>query len=317
MGMAKQDRLLYILNLLRSRRNLNASRLAEECGVAERTIYRDIISISEANIPIYYDKGYKYASDNFLPPLNFNLEEYLTLNLALESSPLYQSGIHKRLIKGLKLKIDAVLSESVRREKSQAVQPTAVNIRATVSDRTRERYYGIVEESIRRHAVLRVTYFSIESGVSVREIEPYFMIFIERAFYFVGYCRLRKSLRTFRMDRIRDIVMCDEKFVPREDIDPMGYFKDSWGVFSGEKEEVEIIFTGKAARVVLTGKHHNNEIITQLDESTVKYNVTVSGIEEISGWLMRFGGEARVVKPDKLAEAVRRKAEEIAAVYKR
>ncbi|RME19381.1 MAG: HTH domain-containing protein, partial [Candidatus Zixiibacteriota bacterium] len=47
--MPKSDRLLYILNLLRTRRNLNAARLAEECGVTERSIYRDIISLSEAN----------------------------------------------------------------------------------------------------------------------------------------------------------------------------------------------------------------------------------------------------------------------------
>ena len=53
--MAKYDRLLYILNLLRSRKNLNAEMLAAECGVTERTIYRDIIALSDANIPIYYD----------------------------------------------------------------------------------------------------------------------------------------------------------------------------------------------------------------------------------------------------------------------
>ena len=76
MGMAKYDRLLYILNLLRSRKNLNARNIAEECGVTERSIYRDILSLSEANVPIYYDCGYKLASDNFLPPLNFDFDEY-------------------------------------------------------------------------------------------------------------------------------------------------------------------------------------------------------------------------------------------------
>jgi len=92
MRMAKYDRLLYVLNVLRSRRTMNAARLAQECGVTERSIYRDIISLSEANVPIYYDNGYKLASDNFLPPLNFNLEEYSCLRLALESSPLVRTS---------------------------------------------------------------------------------------------------------------------------------------------------------------------------------------------------------------------------------
>ena len=92
MGMPKQDRLLYILNLLRARKNLNATQLAEECGVTERSIYRDILAISEANIPIYYDNGYKLATENFLPPLNFSFEEYSCLKIALESSPLIDTG---------------------------------------------------------------------------------------------------------------------------------------------------------------------------------------------------------------------------------
>lgn len=117
MGMAKYDRLLYILNLLRSRRNLNAGMLAAECGVTERTIYRDIVALSDANIPIYYDKGYKYASGNFLPPLNFNIDEYIILKTVLESSPLYQSGHSRKLINSIKSKIEACLSPSVKEKR--------------------------------------------------------------------------------------------------------------------------------------------------------------------------------------------------------
>src|SRR3990172_6750233 len=91
MGMTKYDRLLYILNVLRSRRAVNAARLDEECAVTERSIYRDIIALSEANVPIYYDHGYKLTSDNFLPPLNFTLEEYQALQLAIDSSPLQRA----------------------------------------------------------------------------------------------------------------------------------------------------------------------------------------------------------------------------------
>ncbi|MFH0930314.1 MAG: HTH domain-containing protein, partial [Candidatus Zixiibacteriota bacterium] len=81
--MGKADRLLLILNLIRSRRNLRAKDLALECGVSERTIFRDINAISSANIPIYFENGYKFLTDAFLPPLNFSLDEYLVLYLGL------------------------------------------------------------------------------------------------------------------------------------------------------------------------------------------------------------------------------------------
>jgi predicted DNA-binding transcriptional regulator YafY len=314
--MPKYDRLLFILNLLRSRRNLNAARIAGECGVTERTIYRDIISLSEANIPIYYDRGYKYASDNFLPPLNFDVDEYLTLKTVLETSPLNKSGPDRRIIKSIKTKIEAGLSQTVRREKAMTTSPTSVRIKSTTSDLAKERYYAIVEDAIRKHLIINLQYDSIESGLTKRKLEPYFMIFIERAFYFVGYCYLRKELRTFRIDRIRNISLTDKKFATRRNIDPAAYFKDSWGVFSGEPVMVEVIFSGRAARIITSGRHHSSEEIIPLDGDKIKYRARVSGIKEIRRWLMGFGGEAKVLKPLSLADDLRKQAGAILKRYR-
>ncbi|MCX6827358.1 MAG: YafY family protein, partial [candidate division Zixibacteria bacterium] len=298
--MAKYDRLLFILNLLRSRRNLNAEMIAGECEVTERTIYRDIITLSESNIPIYYDKGYKFASDNFLPALNFNLDEYLTLKTALESSPLYRSGHSRQIIKSIRSKIDSCLSPTVVQEKKYLTSTTRIDIRSTSTEQTLEKVYAIVEDAIKGNRILRIKYDSIEGGVAEREVEPYFLIFIERAFYFVGYCHLRRDLRTFRTDRIIDITLTDKKFTPRKDIDPAKYFENSWGVFSGEPVSVEVIFSGKAARIVGKGKHHPHERLERIDATSIKYTVTVRGIEEICRWLLGFGGEAKVIKPTEL-----------------
>ena len=309
--MAKYDRLLYILNLIRSRKNLNAGMLAGECGVTERTIYRDILALSEANIPIYYDRGYKYASDNFLPPLNFDINEYLTLKTVLDSSPLYGSGYRRRIIKTIKGKIEACLSQAVRRERAFTSDPLRLDIRSTALEEGKERFFGRIETAISEHRIIGLEYESIESGLTDREIEPYFMIFIERAFYFVGYCYLRKGLRTFRLDRIKNIELTGKKFTPRDGIDPTGYFKHSWGVFSGDPVEVEVVFTGKAARVVRFGRHQAGETIEVLADDRVKYRVMVSGIHEICRWLIGFGGEVRVVRPKSLARELVRRAEEI------
>lgn len=317
MGMPKYDRLLYILNLLRSRRNLNAEMLARECNVTERTIYRDIVALSEANIPIYYDNGYKYASGNFLPPLNFTVDEYMALRTALESSPLYKTGHSRQLIKSVRTKIEACLSPTVKEEKKFAPRTTSIDIKSTHADSYSEKFYAAVEEGIRLSRILMLRYNSIQSGIMEREVEPYFLIFIEKAFYFVGYCHLRQALRTFRIDRIIDVSVTDREFIPRTDIDPAGYFKDSWGVFSGEPVEVDVIFTGKAGRIVSMSRHHPNEKVTPLKNGSVRYEVKVSGTEEICRWLLGFGGDATVVKPLSLAAQIQHRAEGILGNYER
>lgn len=73
--MTKSERLIFILSVLRGNKVLKAKDLAQKCGVSERTIYRDIISISGINIPIYFENGYKLINQNFLPPINFTSAE--------------------------------------------------------------------------------------------------------------------------------------------------------------------------------------------------------------------------------------------------
>jgi len=300
MGMSKADRLFYILNLLRARRNMNASRLAEECGVTERSIYRDIISLSEAQVPIYYDRGYKMASDNFLPPLNLTVEEYQCLRLALDSSPLKISSSHREVVKKMFAKIEAGLSEEVKEEKTSLTSITHVDIASTQEVKKARRFYPAIELALTTEHCLELKYESISSGLTTRVVEPQFIIFRGRAFYFVAYCRLRKELRTFRMDRVISVKVSKEPSQRRSNVRPQDYFEGSWEMYKGEPVEVVVQFSGTAAKVVSSGHHHNSEIIEHIGNGTVLYRATVNGLQEIKRWILGFGDEAEVIKPEKL-----------------
>lgn len=302
MGMNKYDRMLHILNLLRTRKNLNADRIAEECNCTERTIYRDLLSLSEMNIPIYYDNGYKLASDNFLPPLNFSFEEYQLLKLALESSPLIKTEKYQRVYHSLKAKIENCLSEQVVREKKYSPKTVHIDISDGNHSEKVQKFYESIEKAISSLSTISMEYESINSGVSQRKVDPYFIIFRGRAFYFVGYCHMKKDYRTFRINRIIDISLTKEHFVKKDDISPETYFEGSWSVYSGEPIEVEAIFKGNSARVIKTTSYNKDEKVEPIDDETVRYTVTVNGLEEIQRWLLGFGDEVEVVSPVELKE---------------
>jgi predicted DNA-binding transcriptional regulator YafY len=304
MKMSKYDRLLYILNLLRTRRNLNALSLANECGVTERSIYRDIIALSEANVPIYYDNGYKLATDNFLPPLNFDFDEYNSLRLALESSPLAKTGKYAPLLKKVRAKIEANLPQAVKEKRKQVAATTVIDIDVAVEEAKAEQFYGVIEEAVTGFRCLELSYEALISGESSRVIEPYFIVFKGRAFYVVAFCRLRKDFRTFRLDRIKDVKLLPDTFVPQQGVNAEDYFKGSWQVHGGEPIEVTCIFRGTAARIVRLSRHHDGEKIVVRDSGEIEYRVTVSGSEEIKRWIMGFGPEATVVAPVSLRDDV-------------
>lgn len=316
MGMPKYDRLLYILNLLRSRRSLNAERLAEECQVTERSIYRDIISLSEANIPIYYDHGYKLASGNFLPPLNFTFEEYSCLKLALESSPLTAAGRKGDILKQVKAKIDSGLSEATRAKKRTAVDVARIDIDITLSRRVSTRFYGAIEKAISDQTSLDILYETIEHGPTKRTVDPYFIIFRRHAFYFVAFCHLRRDFRTFRIDRLKKLSLTDQKFTRQRGISASDYFADSWRLYKGDPVEVVIRFRGKSAKVVTSSQHHPKEQIESAGGDEIIYRVTVNGTEEIQRWILGFGSDAEVLEPAELRAALRKIGQQLAKTYR-
>ena len=315
MGMAKYDRLLYVLNLLRSRKSLNAARLAEECGVTERSIYRDIISLSEANVPIYYDNGYKLASGNFLPPLNFSFEEYSCLKLALESSPLEMTGHNANLLRQIRAKVDAGLSDVTKRKKRTAPDVTHIDIDTTLARENAELFYADIEKAISEQVRLEIDYETIEHGLTHRTVEPYFMIFRGRAFYFVAFCRLRDGFRTFRIDRVRKLTCTDDHFVRQSGVNARDYFDDAWRLYSGESMEVVIRFVGSAARVIQSGQHHPREKVEPSEDGSIIYRVTVAGTEEIKRWILGFGDRAEVIAPASLRDELRLVGEYLISTY--
>ncbi len=53
----RASRLLSLLLLLQNRGRLTAAQLAAELEVSERTVYRDVESLSAAGIPVYAERG--------------------------------------------------------------------------------------------------------------------------------------------------------------------------------------------------------------------------------------------------------------------
>lgn len=59
--MGKAERLMHIILSVRHRQPISTIQLAKECQVTERTLYRDLSSLSKIGVPLYHDgkRGYR------------------------------------------------------------------------------------------------------------------------------------------------------------------------------------------------------------------------------------------------------------------
>src|SRR3954470_1205981 len=82
--MSRTNRLFLLMDALRGhRRPVTAAVLAERLGVSERTIYRDIQTLSGLGAPVEGEAGvgYMMRAGVFLPPLMFSADELEALVL--------------------------------------------------------------------------------------------------------------------------------------------------------------------------------------------------------------------------------------------
>ena len=95
--------------------------------------------------------------------------------------------------------------------------------------------------------------------------------------------------------------------VPKE-YDFQKAFNQTFGIIKDEKFEVEAEFTGWAAIYVEERVWSNDQIITR-DGEKVRIKFTASSEPEIMSWILSFGDEARLIKPESLVKQVSEKIE--------
>ncbi|HEY4059644.1 MAG TPA: WYL domain-containing protein [Kofleriaceae bacterium] len=115
--------------------------------------------------------------------------------------------------------------------------------------------YATLESATRLRKRVTITYQAAADGlVSKRELDPYALVYREGAWLAVGWCHLRKEVRSFRVDRMRDAVQAAKPKSPDferpADFDIKAYAQRSpWTFTTDPPEEVQLSLTAEATEV--------------------------------------------------------------------
>jgi predicted DNA-binding transcriptional regulator YafY len=203
--MRRRERLFAITEYLRARRSgITAENLAERFGVTLRTIYRDLESLRDAELPVRADRGRGggYALDRAytLPPVNFTPREAaLLVTLGTYATRMRLLPFADTLAGGLD-KVRGALSASAQRELSELMEQISfVGVPApAVSPSVRR----AVEEAWFERQPLLLRYLGAD-GIETRRVVRLVSVVMERSVTLLNCDDLDKGeRRQFRLDRI-------------------------------------------------------------------------------------------------------------------
>src|SRR5215831_1574049 len=227
---APAERLLRLLELLQERPLTTGRELADELGIDRRTVRRHVATLQELGIPIEGERGvgggYRMRPGFRLPPLMLGDDEAAAVAFGLLAAG--KLGLAAEGVDGALAKIRRVLPDAVR-SRVEALESTLDFSTAGDAD---EPVAGsealLLADAIRRRRRIDVRYRTFAGDESRRELSPHGLVVHSGRWYLAAHDHGRDDLRTFRVDRIDDSRLTDERAVaPPRGFDPVAHVRSS------------------------------------------------------------------------------------------
>jgi predicted DNA-binding transcriptional regulator YafY len=171
----------------------------------------------------------------------------------------------------------------------------------------------LITQAIDKTRTAQIRYFSASrSTTSRREVDPYRLWYASGGLYLIAYDHLRKDVRMFAVERIRSITLTDHPYQMPLGFDVEEYVQDALMIMRGRRVDVELLFLKKAAAWVKDKLWHASQQTFPMKDGRLRMILKVADTDELVGWILSFGSQVRVVRPETLRQKVKEGAKKIA-----
>lgn len=215
--MSQLSRLINILTLLKSRRILTATELAERYDVSVRTIYRDIKKLIASGVPVVTieGRGYSLMEGYTVAPVQFTEKQ---ANALITAQHLVNQSKDASFVKDFEealIKIKSVFRSSIL-EKSERLS-SKIHVFEYSPENLSSNALSELQLAITNLNYVEINYRKAnDTNISFRKIEPYVFFSTNNKWILIAWCHLRNEYRAFRVDRIQHFRILHEQFVDRK-----------------------------------------------------------------------------------------------------
>jgi predicted DNA-binding transcriptional regulator YafY len=302
----KINRLLEITLILLNKNTVTAGELAARFDVSTRTIYRDIDELSSAGVPVFTNKGSGGG---------ISLLENFAINRALLTEHERDSlMLALKTLQATKYPEIDVILEKIGAVFKKAASADWVQIEFSPwgSGPNEENKFLDVKRAILECKVVTFDYINADGILSHREVEPMLLLFKSQAWYVWGYCKKRRDFRTFRISRIRNMVVTDGGFVRR----PLASAAEEEPEVA-PKKQVTLKLRFQPEDLYRVYDDYDEERIALNPDGTYDVTVTFPEDEWVYGYIMSFGCYVEVLEPPHIRDIVRERMKKALKFYQK
>jgi len=208
-------RVLAALELLQTHGRMNGAELSRRLRVDRRRVRRYVVALEELGIPVTAERGcdgyYALVSGFKLPPMMFTDDEALALAVGLSAARGLGLAEAHVAVTGALAKLERVMPAGLKRRVRAVGETVAIGLsRSTPPDDNRA--LSQLCEAAQGETRVRLRYCSRPGLESEREFDAYGLGYRGGRWYVVGWCHLRRGLRSFRLDRVGSVQPLDARF---------------------------------------------------------------------------------------------------------
>lgn len=310
--MDRLERFYKIDHLLKDRKVVSFAVFKDKLGMSPASVKRDLEYMrTRFNAPIEYDRelnGYRFGRPRSgpryeLPGLWFNAAEIHALLTTLQLLSGLQPGLLDGQVSPVIDRLRAILGtgdhsweEVVKRIK--IFQPERREGKAA--------HFGVIAAALLKRTRLWIKHYNRKQDRETeREISPQRLVHYRDNWYLDAWCHLRKDLRSFAVDAIREAAIRDACAKEVADAELDEYLGSGYGIFAGRKVEwATLKFSPEAARWVSAQNWHPKQRARVEKDGSFVLEIPYAEDRELVMEILKYGADVEVLAPEALRARV-------------
>ncbi|MEW9520926.1 helix-turn-helix transcriptional regulator [Streptomyces tubercidicus] len=323
-------RLIKMVLLLQTRPSMTGAELARELEVSERTVARDVLSLSEAGVPVYADRGraggYRLIGGYRTRLTGLGRSEAEALFLSGVPSALREMGLADAA-SAARLKVSAALLPELRDAATGVAQRFHLDAPAWYQEPETPALLPGIADAVWDDRRITARYLRKDTEVE-RELEPYGLVLKAGVWYLAA--RTEGDYRVYRVDRFTAVAPRDtgERFTRDTSFDLPAFWAERAAQFARSilREQVTLRLSPAGVRQLpyVTERAAAREAIAQAqaaggpdEQGRLTVTLAVESADVAYAQLLALGPEGEILAPPELRARFASAAHRTAALYYR